>query len=232
MRKKLFRVSLIVFISVMVMIQPVLASTINSTNMTQDTEESQIEKEDNTKENNELKSETDINTITDIKKEKDEKQTDENNALNIKQIIQQLITDSTLPEGTSTSIIDAFTLSFYEKGIEPPKQVIKPQIGDTFNMEMYLKLPVELLTVLGGGEYYDFELPSELKITEVQTINLDDGVNTYGTITINEDGTGRILFNSNIKGVIEVIDAGGRFYGTLDKGNMDKAGTNEFKIPN
>ncbi|MDQ0361740.1 SpaA isopeptide-forming pilin-related protein [Breznakia pachnodae] len=156
---------------------------------------------------------------------------DGNEELDIKTILQSLIDNGTLPADAATSILDSFTLTFYKDGTQPPEETTTPELGDTFNMKLFLSLPPELLAVMVGGEYYDFQLPNELKVTEPQVIELKDGETVYGTITINPDGTARIEFNENITSVVEVTDAGGEIYGVLDQGDMDNPGGNEIKIP-
>lgn len=239
MRKNFFKSFFIAFVSVMVFVQPIMAVTTTSTDTedaVQETSDDKSKQSEETKQEDQTTTESEETTTSTEAKSDTVVQPraiiDGNEVLDIKDILQSLIDDGALPQGSSTSILDSFTLTFYKDGTQPPEETTTPQLGDAFNMKLFLSLPPELLDVLTGGEYYDFQLPNELKVTTPQEIKLEDenGV-VYGTITINEDGTARIEFNENITSVVEVTDAGGEIYGVLDQGDMDNAGGNEIKIP-
>ncbi|WP_195268052.1 collagen binding domain-containing protein [Eubacterium sp. 1001713B170207_170306_E7] len=142
----------------------------------------------------------------------------------IKEIFQAL----GYSEADST-ILTGMTVAYYD---EDGKQVAEPTIDDTVRFDITFALPEDVRAQMQAGDYYQFELPDNIKIANNVSIPLiDETGNQYATALVGKDGTVTITFtdevtkNSDISGNLN-------FSGGFDKENMTGPGNTIIKIPN
>ncbi|WP_201734596.1 collagen binding domain-containing protein, partial [Carnobacterium maltaromaticum] len=125
-----------------------------------------------------------------------------------------------------TSLITSMTIND-EKG--NPIEVTT--IGDFLKFNLDFSLPEDIRTQMQVGDYFEFSLPDQIKISQNQSFPLtnSDGVQ-YATATIGVDGKVRITFNEK---VTEESDIFGNFNfeGELDPNNITGTGPNHIETP-
>lgn len=104
-------------------------------------------------------------------------------------------------------------------------------IGDFLKFNLDFSLPEDIRTQMQAGDYFEFSLPDQIKISQNQSFPLTnlDGVQ-YATATIGVDGKVRITFNGK---VTEESDIFGNFNfeGELDLNNLTGTGPNHIDTP-
>ncbi|WP_407855093.1 Cna B-type domain-containing protein [Enterococcus hailinensis] len=106
------------------------------------------------------------------------------------------------------------------------------QLNDNLLLQYNWSLPEDLRKNIKTGDYFNFKIPDKFTITaEMLSGNLSDSNgNTFGTFTINKDGTAKITFtkavetNSGIKGTLNVA-------GVVNETQIDNPGKTEITVP-
>lgn len=142
----------------------------------------------------------------------------------IKEIFQSL----GYSEADST-ILTGMTVTYQDVAGKP---VAEPTIDDTVRFDITFALPEDVRAQMQAGDYYQFELPDNIKIANNTSIPLIDAAgNQYATALVGKDGTVTITFtdevtkNSDISGNLN-------FSGGFDKDSMTGPGNTVIKIPN
>ena len=110
------------------------------------------------------------------------------------------------------------------------KPVAEPTIDDTVRFDITFALPEDVRAQMQAGDYYQFELPDNIKIANNTSIPLIDAAgNQYATALVGKDGTVTITFtdevtkNSDISGNLN-------FSGGFDKDSMTGPGNTVIKL--
>ncbi|MBO0470095.1 hypothetical protein JZO66_06035 [Enterococcus sp. DIV0242_7C1] len=102
--------------------------------------------------------------------------------------------------------------------------VEKPTIDDLINFHFDFKLDEAVREKMQAGDYYEFDLPDSVKVTQNQTYPLNDAEgNHYADVTIGTDGKITIVFTDEIEHASD-IEGNFHFTGEFDKDNIGGPG--------
>ncbi|MBM5608007.1 hypothetical protein D8X97_07000 [Listeria ivanovii] len=122
-----------------------------------------------------------------------------------------------------STILTGMELTYFDEDGNP---VDDPTVNDYVHFKFTWAIPNDVGAEIQAGDYYTFELPDTVKITQNQTIPLDP----YANVEISTDGTVKFIFtdevqtHSNVNGTLE-------FDTQLNPEDIDGPGEITIKIP-
>lgn len=123
--------------------------------------------------------------------------------------------------GKPDNFLTSMILTFTDKNNNP---VIEPTVDGTIKFSFTFALDEEVRQLMQAGDYFAFQLPNTVKITQKQTYPLLDGSGIhYADVTINLDGSVVTTFTDEVKNASNII-GDFHFTGTFDKGNIGNPG--------
>lgn len=123
--------------------------------------------------------------------------------------------------GIADDFLTNMDLSYTDKDGNP---VENPTIDDTIHFNFNFTLDETVRENMQAGDYYEFNLPDSVKVTQNQTYPLNDADgNHYADVTIGTDGKITIVFTDEIEHASD-IEGDFHFTGEFDKDNIDGPG--------
>ncbi|MBP1039427.1 hypothetical protein I6N95_00265 [Vagococcus sp. BWB3-3] len=104
------------------------------------------------------------------------------------------------------------------------------ELGDKITVNFDFEIPDDVREQMQAGDFYDAQLPAEIKIVSEIKFDLVGATGVYGQGVIGTDGKIHIVFNekveeeSNISGTVTVT-------GDLQQGNLEGPGPGEIEFP-
>ncbi|MGX7419781.1 SpaA isopeptide-forming pilin-related protein [Carnobacterium gallinarum] len=111
------------------------------------------------------------------------------------------------------------------------KPITSGSIGDYFKFNMDMVIPEDIREKLQNGDYFEFQLPDQINITQNQNFTLtDENGEPYATVSITTDGKVVITFNEKIT---QESDVSGNFNfdGQFDKDSITGPGDIHVDTP-
>ncbi|OJG49852.1 hypothetical protein RV06_GL002009 [Enterococcus haemoperoxidus] len=134
-------------------------------------------------------------------------------AIDIKELYKQA--------GLTDDFLTKMSLTFADKDGNP---VSEPTINDHVKFAFEFELNEEIRAQMVAGDYYEFQMPNSIKVTQNQVFPLSDKEgNQYANVLINTDGSIKIIFTEEVKNASDIV---GKFHfsGDFDKDNIDGPG--------
>lgn len=122
-----------------------------------------------------------------------------------------------------STILTGMELTYFDADGNP---VDNPTVDDYVHFKFTWAIPNDVGAEIQAGDYYTFELPDTVKISQNQTIPLDP----YANVEVSTDGTIKFIFtdevknHSNVNGTLE-------FDTQLNSAEIDGPGDITIKIP-
>lgn len=163
--------------------------------------------------------------VTEEKPKEELKQQEElvenKNPINVSRVNQD-IRDIYQTLNKEDNFLQTMVLAFTDKD---GNSVVNPMINDTLHFAFTFILDEDVRQLVKAGDYFTFQLPNTVKITQKQTYELLDGDGIhYADVTINLNGTVVVTFTNEVE---NSSDIRGEFHFTasFDKSNIPNPGT-------
>lgn len=126
-------------------------------------------------------------------------------------------------ESQNQSILSDMVVTYTNKDGEV---VTEPTVEDRIHFAFDWQVPDDVGALVNAGDYYTFQLPDNVKVSQNMTIDLGE----YGTAVVSKDGTVTITFTDAVKGSSNVHGTL-HFEAAFDESKLDGSGNTTITVP-